>query len=93
MVAIIFTGCFCDEGTILLEEDGEVCVAPTDCPVNETEQACPEGKVYQQCGTACPLTCENKDDDIICTKQCVQGRLWYMTPPLLLGHCSCFDVN
>ena len=68
------TGCFCNGSTILLEEDGEVCIAPDDCPVNETQE-CPEGKVYNECGTACPLTCDNKDDDIICTKQCVAGEI------------------
>ena len=30
--------------------------------------------VYQECGTACPTTCDNKDEEIICTKQCVQGE-------------------
>ena len=64
------TGCFCEEGTVLLEEEGEVCVAPEVCPFKEE---CPEGMVYQECGTACPLTCENKDDVIICSTQCVAG--------------------
>ena len=58
---------------MLLEEDGETkCVDREECP-SEVEE-CPEGKIYKECGTACPLTCENKDDDIICTKQCVPGK-------------------
>ncbi len=28
---------------------------------------------YNDCGTACPLTCDNYNDDIACTRQCVQG--------------------
>ena len=68
------TGCFCEEGTVLLEEDGEVCVAPDDCPAKETQE-CPEGMVYQECGTACPTTCDSKDEEVIpCTLQCVQGK-------------------
>ena len=57
-----------------MEEDGDVCVAPKDCPVTEPEQECPEGMVYQECGTACPTTCDNKDDLLQpCTLECVQG--------------------
>ena len=57
---------------MLLEEDGETkCVKREECPSSEEE--CPEGKIYKQCGTACPLTCENKDDVVTCTQQCVAG--------------------
>ena len=35
--------------------------------------------VYQKCGTACPTTCDNKDEEIICTKQCVHGELLNQT--------------
>ncbi|XP_044734416.1 venom peptide SjAPI-2 [Chrysoperla carnea] len=34
---------------------------------------CPSGEVYLTCGTACPKTCDNYREDIICTKQCVVG--------------------
>ena len=69
----IHTGCFCNDSTILLEEEGEVCVAPEECLVKEEE--CPEGMVYRECGTACPTTCDNKDDVLRpCTLQCVQGN-------------------
>lgn len=30
------------------------------------------GEVYQDCGTACPTTCENKNNTV-CTRQCVSG--------------------
>ena len=69
----MLSGCYCDGQTILLEEGGEKCVRPEACPVKDQE--CPEGKVYNECGTACPLTCDNKDDVIICTKQCVPGEI------------------
>ena len=36
---------------------------------------CPSGKVYLECGTDCPDTCENKDDEVrICNLRCVQGN-------------------
>ena len=71
----IAAGCFCPRDKLLLEEDGETkCVDRDECPSVGGEE-CPEGKVYRQCGTACPLTCENKDDDVIpCTLQCVPGK-------------------
>ena len=34
---------------------------------------CTGGKEWQECGTACPLTCDNHDQFQICTLQCVQG--------------------
>ena len=42
----------------------------------ETVSECPEGMVYQECGTACPTTCDNKDVLVRpCTLQCVQGKV------------------
>lgn len=32
-----------------------------------------KGEEYQECGSACPLTCANKDGVQVCTKQCVPG--------------------
>ena len=35
---------------------------------------CTGGKEWQDCGTACPLTCDNYDNPpLVCTLQCVQG--------------------
>lgn len=35
---------------------------------------CSDSEVYRECGTACPLTCENKDNPPrTCTAQCVEG--------------------
>ena len=36
--------------------------------------ACPiEGQVYTECGSSCPLTCDNVNDTIPCTTECWQG--------------------
>lgn len=29
--------------------------------------------MYKECGTACPLTCDNKDQAIMCPQMCVAG--------------------
>ena len=55
-------------------ELGDKCVAPEDCP-GPSSGDCPPGKEYQECGTACPVTCENKDETVPqpCPAVCVQG--------------------
>ena len=35
--------------------------------------ACSGGKEWQDCGTACPLTCDNYGTPVTCTEQCVSG--------------------
>ncbi len=65
------SGCFCPVGTVELDKK---CVSEEECPTESPEQQCPEGKVFQECGTACPKTCDNKDEPTFCTKQCVQGE-------------------
>ena len=54
-------GCFCPNGKVLHE--GE-CIDPDDCP-------CLDGKVYKDCGSACPPTCDVPAP--VCTLQCVKG--------------------
>ncbi len=68
--------CFCPAGTVEL---GNKCVSQEECPTESPEQQCPEGKVYQECGTACPKTCDNKDELTFCTRQCVQGEHLFCT--------------
>ena len=71
---IVLTGCFCPAG--LVEHAGK-CIKSQDCPRDEvpTEEdtsVCTGGKVFQECGTACPATCD--DQPLICTFQCVTGE-------------------
>ncbi|KAG4065111.1 hypothetical protein HA402_007508 [Bradysia odoriphaga] len=56
-------GCRCQDNYVRNEEDGTCCLE-TGCPV------CPQNQVYNTCGTACPLTCENyKNPPKFCTRQ------------------------
>ena len=73
----LISGCFCPSGTVELDDK---CIAPDECPFTNTtvlpEEVCPMGMVYNECGTACPTTCDNKDELVRpCTLQCVQGIL------------------
>lgn len=58
------SGCFCAENKFRDEKTGQ-CVDLTLC-------TCPEGEEFNECGTACPITCENQIEES-CTKQCVLG--------------------
>ena len=61
-------------------ELGDECVTEDQCPTESpttvlvaTEQPeCPKGKIFNNCGTACPKTCEDKNPSF-CTFQCVTG--------------------
>ena len=41
------------------------------------EHKCPGEHVYAECGSACPLTCQNKDDQILCIELC-KGTVYIM---------------
>ena len=74
----ILSGCFCPAGTVEL---GDKCVAVDECPSTNTTavEDCPVGMAYEECGTACPTTCDNKDELVRpCTLQCVAGKLLYL---------------
>jgi hypothetical protein len=51
------SGCFCPEGTA---EHEERCIKIEECP-GDTDTVCTGEKEWQDCGTACPLTCDNHD--------------------------------
>nr|XP_033324493.1 chymotrypsin inhibitor-like [Megalopta genalis] len=42
------------------------------CVTVECNKWCPPNEVWNDCGTACPKTCENPNPQI-CTEQCVIG--------------------
>nr|QRN45218.1 zonadhesin-like 1 [Tineola bisselliella] len=62
-------GCFCEEGYI--RDDNGDCIPVNECPPRE----CGKHEEWQDCGTACPKTCDNYDDTCgsACTLQCVRG--------------------
>lgn len=59
-------GCFCDSGYVR-NANGQ-CVLPEECP---QQQMCPPFSTYNECGTACPVTCENYSDSGISFNSCV----------------------
>jgi len=60
-------GCHCDEGYV--NDDGR-CVKPEQCP----QKVCGENERYAECGSACPLTCDNYlNPPKICPAMCVSG--------------------
>jgi len=60
-------GCQCERGKWWDPEDHK-CVAKNEC----TPQTCESNKVWTKCGTACPNTCGETQQDF-CTDQCVAG--------------------
>jgi hypothetical protein len=67
-------GCFCPKKGSTIAS-GDACVEPESCPAAKdvATDVCTGGKIFNECGTACPLTCENVGEDVLCTQQCVQG--------------------
>ena len=46
----------------------------TMCIIFFIAHKCPGDKVYKECGTACPITCENiNDPPVVCPAMCVSG--------------------
>ncbi|GFR05007.1 hypothetical protein TNCT_498982 [Trichonephila clavata] len=64
-------GCFCREG--LVRNDYGKCVRLEDCGQGGNREMCGINEEYKECGTACPLTCSNRNEAQVCTDQCVPG--------------------
>ncbi|XP_076660222.1 serine protease inhibitor swm-1-like [Halictus rubicundus] len=60
-------GCQCKPG-LLRNESGD-CVPKESCPADGPESCSPHEE-WNDCGTACPLTCENPEPRV-CTKECI----------------------
>ncbi len=77
-------GCFCPSGLV---QNGDSCVTPSDCP-SPSPSTCTNGRVFETCGTACPLTCEQPNPRP-CTRNCVQGC--FCPPGLLQNGETCVN--
>jgi hypothetical protein len=49
------------------------CVRAPCPPILSCQGQCTGGREWQECGTACPLSCSNYTTEVVCTVQCVQG--------------------
>ncbi|XP_066462566.1 balbiani ring protein 3-like [Eleutherodactylus coqui] len=81
-------GCFCEPPYIFLSENSKTCVLPEECP-KPPEHNCPENQEWNDCGTSCPINCQNVGDKpISCDKKCVPGC--FCREPFIFqsGHCG-----
>ncbi|XP_078669843.1 zonadhesin-like [Branchiostoma floridae x Branchiostoma belcheri] len=63
---ICVSGCACDGGYVL--NNGR-CIPEEQCGRTE----CPPHSTWDDCGLACPTTCDNLGTDILCPRICIAG--------------------
>lgn len=68
---VCVSGCFCKTG--YYKTTNGTCVTEDDCNSSQEPptQVCPNNQVFSTCGSACPLTCANKDNPPTCIEVCV----------------------
>lgn len=71
----------------MVEHEGG-CITPESCPKDETPTSdadgeCSNGMIFNECGSACPPTCDNPAPT--CIFQCVEGKALYVARDLELG--------
>jgi len=59
--------CYCEEGYVRNSE--RECIEIDHCPPSE----CCKHEHYEDCGTACPETCDDHGELKVCTEQCASG--------------------
>ncbi|XP_041424353.1 riddle 4 L homeolog isoform X3 [Xenopus laevis] len=66
-------GCFCKEPYIFQNGTSGPCVLPSQCPPSQVE-SCAPNQVWNSCGTACPLNCQNfRNPPDVCILSCQRG--------------------
>ena len=53
--------------------------------------SCPEGMIFQQCGSFCPKTCEEMDNERLCQGICADGC--FCPPGQYLRDEKCVDAQ
>ncbi|KAI8485102.1 hypothetical protein Bbelb_372080 [Branchiostoma belcheri] len=64
--AVCVPGCACDGGYVL---NNGSCIPEEQCGRTE----CPPHSTWDDCGSACPTTCDNLGTDILCPRVCIAG--------------------
>ncbi|XP_071940936.1 SCO-spondin-like, partial [Antedon mediterranea] len=85
--------CDCPPGMVPRELDSIECVLPEQCNAD-----CAGDLVFNPCGSACPVTCGNIDETLICSTVCVPKctcptgmvlKHVHSTTCVLPGQCNC----